>query len=240
MIFLIYNMGNSGGSWFENVCNSNPRVRVWEEVLRQTGQLKVLPKEPEKRNILSDRLALEFIKKRHEENKYDSVGLIKSFGSETEKYCYKNSGRFIQMYRSPLKVVKYKMYHKKEACLHRNKFDLSNKENEFEAHVEFYQSLYNKFIRRGERIKTVRLEDLSASLMTDGKYIKNILEYITQIEWPFESISFVKSNVFPRGKQNFKDDDDKRAWLSWNDREKEVFNKYFKDIMFDLNYRIPE
>jgi len=239
-IFLMYNMGNSGGSWFEQVCNSNPRVRAWEEVLRQLNKLELLSKNPVERNIQSDEWVLEFLKEKIEENKYDTLGFIKSFGPKTEKFCLENNGRIIQMFRNPIKVVKHKMYTKREGCLYRNKFDLSNKELEFEAHVELYSCFYKKYIDREKKYQTIRLEDLSTSLLTDCKYIKKILEYLTGIEWSAKLISNIKNSVFPRDKRDFNDRDDEIAWSLWNKREREVFKKYFKEIMLHYNYRMPE
>lgn len=239
-IFLMYNMGNSGGSWFERVCNSNPKIKAWEEILRQLNKLELLPKNPVERNIQSDKWVLEFLKEKIQENKYETLGFIKSFGPKTERFCLENNGRIVQMFRNPIKVVKYKMYKKRENCLYRNKFDISTKEGEFEAHVELYSNFYKKYISREKIYRTIRLEDLNTSLLTDCKYIREVLEYLTNVEWTLNQVFNIKSNVFPRDKQNFIDTDDEIAWSSWNDKEKEVFRKYFEDIMFHFNYRIPE
>lgn len=240
MIFLMYNMGNSGGSWFENVCNSHPKVRAWEEVHRLQNKLHLLPENPTERNLQSDEWALKFIKEKSEENEHETVGLIKSFGPRTEEYCLKNKGKIVQMFRNPVKVVQYKMYKKREGCLYRNKFDLSDKSSEFEAHVELYSCFYQKYINRESIYKTIRLEDLSASLLTDCTYFKEVLEYVTGQSWTSDQVSNIKSGVYPRNKEGFEDQDDVTAWFSWNEKEREVFKKYFKEIMAHFNYRIPE
>lgn len=236
MIFLMYNMGNSGGSWFERVCNTHPKVHAWEELTRFLGNSPSLNMPEAHRSRITDKIATDFLKKKSAE--YESVGLIKSFGSRTRDYCLENGGVLVQMFRHPLKVVNHKMGSKKRECLIRGVFDKMDTDAEvFEAHVEYYYSLYRGFHDRG--ILTLRLEDLRDSLHEGTPFFKETIEGVTGVTWSDEQIDNVRSNVLPVNRSSYAPDKhDKAVWESWSGEQRSVFKKYFDDLMPLLGYEV--
>lgn len=224
MIFLMFNMGNSGGSWFERVCNSHEDILAWEELHRQLGYVKANMEE-------ADIVAMEHLKKNVDRCK--SIGLIKSFGKHTIDYCLSFGGNIVQMFRNPIKVVNHKMGKKIDACRSCG----IDCEDVFEAHVKFYSMRYRQFIDRNDKYPLYRLEDLSDAIM-NGDF-RNIIESITGIEWDDRQVNRV-SSILPSGKKSFEEDDaDKAIWKSWDDFEKDMFIKHFKPIMDEMRYEVP-
>ena len=224
MIFLMFNMGNSGGSWFERVCNSHEDILVWEELHRQLGYIKANMEE-------ADLVALEHLKRN--ENRCKSIGLIKSFGKKTVEYCLSSGGNIVQMFRNPIKVVNHKMGKKLDVCRSCG----IDCEDVFEAHVIFYSMRYNQFIKQGDKYPIYKLEDMSDAII-NGRF-RGIIESITGVEWNDKQIKRI-NKILPNGKNSFKEDRSENViWNSWDDFEKEVFIKHFKPIMNEVGYKIP-
>lgn len=240
MIFLMYNIGNSGGSWFEKICNSHPQVHAWEELTRILGNSPPLNEEEILRAEKTDTIAVSFLKEQLQKTEYKSVGLIKSFGQKTVEFCLQNNGAIVQMFRNPIKVVKNKMYSKRRECLIRGVFkEINTEKEEFEAHVEYYASLYLIFLRRAKKYPLIRLEDLNQSITNGTSYLQDVLQDTTGVAWSDQQIAFIKNNIYPTNKVGFdRDRDDEIAWNSWSDQEHGVFLKYFKDIMIEAGYSI--
>lgn len=226
MIFLMYNMGNSGGSWFERVCNSHPDVHAWEELHRQMGYAKQSME-------AADVYAVEFL--RNQIEKWKSIGLIKSFGKQTVDYCKANDGKIVQMYRHPIKVVDHKMGKKTDAC---RKVGISTGDV-FTDHVRFYRSRYEQFQNNSERYPLFRLETLSDHLVNKPRRFSEIMQFITGVEWTDSQVSKVLS-VLPTGKKSFDEDHSEiRIWERWNQHQKDVFVENFESIMRKAGYSLP-
>jgi hypothetical protein len=232
-------MGNSGGSWFENVCNSHPKVRAWEELTRLLGNSPPINEKEPGRSQKISKITISFLQEQLDKKQYDSIGLIKSFTNETVNFCLKNNGRIVQMFRNPIKVLNSKMYSKKAECIIRNVIkDINTKEKEFEAHVEFYSSLYKLFFNRSSTYLTIKLEDINKSISEGSFYFKEIIQYVTGVNWSDDQIKNVKNSIFPRQKNNFNDNkEEEMIWNSWSAREREIFVKYFSNLMKEFNYR---
>lgn len=226
MIFLMYNMGNSGGSWFERVCNSRNDIRAWEELHRQLKYEKVDMDE-------ADKIALDFIKQNI--GQYTSVGLIKSFGKRTVSYCLDNGGIITQMYRNPIKVINHKMGKKTEAC---KKCGIECSDI-FTAHIRFYKMRYEQFLSNSSKYPTFRLEDLSASIIEDRNQFSFIMKSITGVDWN-ESQILKAVSVYPLGRSSFEDDrSDVKIWNQWDQEKRKIFLHHFESIMKKAGYSIP-
>ena len=225
MIFLMYNMGNSGGSWFERVCNTRKDVNAWEELHRQKEYVKIDMAD-------ADQYALDFLKVQSQHVK--CVGLIKSFGKKTVEYCKAVDGVITQMYRNPIKVINHKMGKKTDGC---KKLGIDCSDI-FEAHIKFYRIRYELFQSQSKEYITFRLEDVN-SIHDDIQKFREFLEITTGIEWSGDEVRNAQK-VMPYGKTSFADDGlEKIIWGGWDKRQRRMFLENFEHIMSIGGYPIP-
>lgn len=254
-LFGIYNLGNSGGSWMESVINSHPRCRCWEEVRRTLG----LPKR-DQTNETQKRI-LEFLKGHADRRHWSSIGLIKGFGVDTADYISGNGGQFLQMCRNPIRHIHGTRRRAKQSENGLGRVP-KNEMEYFLGRVLWQAMRCRKYLDRASYVPLVRLEDLSASLRFDGDYFRQVMEYITQVEWTTEHTAVVWRGVWPRhrrGATTFAEawsewweervevDWEKRVdppaseiWEHWSPEYQEIFRREYQVIMLSLGYVIPE
>ena len=249
-LFLMWNMGSSGGSWFEKVCNIHPDVGAWEEPIRQI----ITPNSEEwyeRKHWDEDQLrtmsekTLELFKSFEMSGKWKSIGFVKGFIPYVHEYCLHKNAVIVQMFRNPIKVVSAKFEKKiiptgKWMKKHWGEdLDITNKKRWFECHVARYASFYQGFIDKQNENMLIRLEDLNESLRGDYSYFKKTMEHITQVEWDQKFISEVKQlKPYKEKKRSaYKiENSDKALWLQWEKWQVKVFKKYFAHIMEDQKY----
>ena len=229
-ILLIFNMGNSGGKWFEDVCNIHEDVQVWQEA-NHLLKINKLGRKPQY-NIVYD-----FFMNQYKNNPKKTIGLIKAFDKRLLRFAEQNSGSIIQMFRHPIGVVNFKTGHKMEICEQRGLFDkLDTPEKIFEAHVDFYASRYQAYTDNSHKWPVVKLENLKKSLRDKTPYFVETLKNALKVDWRDEHTQKVISlGVNPElsVKEDFSHFD---IWKSWEDWKKDIFLKYFENIMKHYNY----
>jgi len=250
-LFLMWNMGNSGGSWFESICNVHPKVGAWEEPIRQI--IKPLSKEWKDRKEWGVNKKLNMAEKKFEifkdlekSGNWETIGFVKSFRPYIHEYCIVREAVMVQMFRNPMKVVANKFEKKgtdtkKWMKRHWNvDLDINNKKQWFEGHCARFADLYQQYLDRQDNNMLIRLEDLSDALYKDKPYFKNTLEHITQVDWNKDVINKVKKlkKYKSNNKGNHSRDNSKDAlWLKWKDWQLKIFKKYFDEIMKDQKYK---
>ena len=248
-LFLMINAGNSGGSWFESVCNSHPLVHAWEEVTSRTLKIpKVTAETTVTEAVARQRKVFEFLKEQEASGQWQSIGLIKGFGYEVLAYCRERGGRVVQQFRHPIKV----MYGTRKRPLQPYRWwgrEPKDEREYFEGHARWMARRYSKFLRRADKYPLQTLEALSASLMGDRSYIRDRMEYITQVEWDDATIERIPS---PRHRLGAVGDDRWREgypcsadpsieeiWALWTAWQRVVFLECFEDIMVRMEYSWP-
>lgn len=262
-ILLMYNVGNSGGSWMEAVLNSHPDVQVWEEPRRH---LK-LPKPGE--GLTNEQIQVVLVKQLVEwmgEKKWGCVGFIKGFRPVVEKaaFCLSDNVIFAQQFRHPIKVIHGTRKRSKQPRNYWGREPVGEKEY-FIGHVGWQARRYRKYLARCNSIATLRLEKLSRSLASNCVYITRALEYMTGLMWTGKQIENIYYNVWPRHRQdapgpvavwlNPKDEYlrrkrlvpwDKRPdpsvteiWEHWKQWQRKIFVEEFQAICLSCGYTIP-
>jgi len=253
-IFLMYNTGNSGGSWMGDVISSHPKCTAMEEPRRKL----VLPKVGPDFTMQQLQSTLFNVLKAHERPN-ESFGFIKGFREEILEYVLDKDGMVLQQTRHPIRVlhgtrkrtIKAKRYWGRKPA---------NGVEQFQGHVRHMAKRYQAFIDRSDRFRLIRLEDLTASLCGSKQYFAYVLELITQVEWTREDIERA-AQVRPRHRLNAPAD---RLWdfdyeenpgLTWDERkdppvaaiwehwekwQREEFFEQFGGICRELRYKIPE
>lgn len=256
-LFGIYNLGNSGGSWMESVINSHPECHCWEEVRRHLGLPKRDPTKESQKRIL------EFIREQAVFGEWASIGLIKGFRVEIAEYISNSGGQFLQMCRNPIRHVHGTRRRAKQSENGLGR-PPENKTEYFLGRVLWQAMRCRKYLNRASVAPLVRLEDLSESLRFDGHgyYFKQVLEYITQVEWTFRQIDVIRSSVWPRHRRAAKthqevwaewweervevpwnkrvDPPASEIWEHWSPEFREIFRREYQVIMLSLGYTIPE
>lgn len=245
--FLVYCIGNSGGSWLQDVLNTHPAVKCWEEPRRKlnlTGDIQ---------GQLLDYL-------QSYDGPKESIGYIKGFRDEIVAFVEDSGGRIIQLMRNPVQVIHGKRNRKDKATA------WWGREPENEA--EFFEGLvcqearrYRKFMAQSYKYPLIRLEDLSHSILYKNGFIHQVLRYLTQVSWaPEESLAGDFRYIWPhyrRGltfaemfapsyEKDYKAPFEKRVdpsaaeiWTHWELWQREIFRREFTAIMLNGRYELP-
>ncbi len=219
-ILLMFNMGNSGGKYFEDICNTHEDVQIWQEA---NHLLKVDHLETP---VQFDRVYA-FFMKQYEENKKKTIGLIKAFDHRLIGLAERTGGSIMQMFRHPVGVVGFKTGHKMAECEQRGLFDkLDTPEKIFEAHVDFYASIYNSYTKNAHKWPVVKLEDLKKSLRERTPYFEDVMKKALKVDWqPKHTKKVINMGGLEENRDHFD------IWKSWEDWKKDIFLKYFQEIM---------
>lgn len=253
-LFGIYNLGNSGGSWMESVINSHPKCHAWEEVRRHLRLPKEYPADEMQKRIF------DFFDAQARSGHWRSVGLIKGFGLEIAERIGEE-GRFLQMCRNPIRHIHGTRKRAKQSFNGLGRLP-TNKTEYFLGRVLWQAMRCRKYLDRASFVPLVRLEDLSASLRFDGDYFKQVMEYITQVEWTTEQITLVWRSVWPRHRRTAGtateawaewweervevpwekrvDPSASEIWEHWTSEQRGIFLREYTVIMLSLGYAVPE
>lgn len=219
-VLLVFNMGNSGGKYFEDICNSHDDVQVWQEA---NHFLHV--------ETIENRYQLDavfgFFMAQYENNPKKTIGLIKAFDDRLIRFAEDKGGSIIQMFRHPIGVVHFKTGHKMVECKRRGLFDkLDTPEKIFEAHVEFYASVYQAYIDNAYKWPIVKLEDLKKSLREDSFYFEETMKKSLKVDWlPKHTKKVIGMGGLEENYSHF------GIWESWAYWKKRIFLKYFQRLM---------
>ena len=225
-VLLVFNMGNSGGKYFEDICNCHEDVQVWQEA---NHLLKV-----DTLDIGYQFSAIyDFFMHQYKTNKKKTIGLIKAFDNRLIKFTESINGSIIQMFRHPIGVVDFKNGHKMHECQQRGLFKkLDTPEKIFEAHVDFYASRYQSYTNNAYKWPVVKLEDIKKSLREDTSYFKDLMKKSLKVDWlPIHTRRVLVMGGLEEDMSYFD------IWKSWENWKKDIFLKYFLDIMKLYEYK---
>lgn len=257
--FLMYNMGNSGGSWLASALNTYPGVHILEEPRRKLGYHPT-PEGMTDQGL--QKILLNYLRKQEASGKWQVVGYIKGFRRGILQYCVERGARVLQQFRHPIKVL----YGTRKRVAQPARWWGRPPENEqeyFEGHVCWMAVRYRKYLSRISEYPLVRLEDLSASLLTpNADFFRDTMEYATQCEWDRAAVDRVRSLAQPRhrigaGPQDlFKegfvhpqyrkrvwpeliDPPIETIWQHWAEWQHEIFLREFEEVMIAADYSWP-
>lgn len=232
-IILVFNMGHSGGRWFQDVCNIHPDVQLWQEA---NHYLKVTHLDTK---VQLDKV-YEFFMEQYKKSSMGTIGLIKAFDYRLIRFCEEKEGSIIQMYRNPIGVVNAKIGKKMDECRSRNIIkDLESERGIFEAHVEFYAYNYSEYLKNSDKWPIIKLEDLNIDISEDGSYFKKTTEKYLKIKWEKDHIdkigdlSKIKGDLSRAYSKHISDQDIFESWPDW---KKEIFIRYFKNLITECGY----
>ena len=225
-VFLMFNMGNSGGKWFEDICNIHEDVEVWQEA---NHYLKV--------DHLDNQLQLDrvydFFMEQYKTNQNKTIGLNKAFDERLVKFAGTVGGSIMQMFRHPIGVVNFKIGHKMGECQKRGMFDkIDTPKKKFEAHTEFYASRYQTYTDNSHKWPIIRLEDLKNSIVKETPYFVNTMKKALKVDWqPKHTKKVINMGGLKEDFSHLK------IWEDWDDWKKKIFLKYFEKLMRTHNYK---
>lgn len=224
-IHLMFNMGNAGGKYYEDICNIHEDVQIWQEANHFLGVDKL------DNDTQSNKVYI-FFMEQWRLNPKKTIGLIKAFDERLIKLAEDTGGSIMQMFRHPIGIVGFKNGHKMAECEHRGLFDkLDTPDKIFEAHVEFYASRYVAYTDNSDKWPVVKLEDLKKSLREDCSYFEGIMKKALKVDWmPEHTQKVIAMGGLEENTDHFE------IWQSWSDRWKEIFLGYFEDIMKLYHY----
>jgi hypothetical protein len=254
-LWLWFNMGNSGGSWMEQVINSHPDCLAMEEPRRKLG----LPNVGPDYTIETLQATLFENLREMEDSCWASFGYIKGFRDEILDYVLERGGSVAQQLRHPIRVlhgtrkrtIKAKRWWGREPA---------DEVEAFQGHVRHMARRYQVFIDRSDRFPIIQLEDLMLSLCLSKKLFRETLETVTQVQWSDEDVERA-AQVRPRHRQNApptqvwdpdyeenpklpweqrKDPPVNAIWEHWEDWQRQEFTEQFLDICRVLTYQVPE
>jgi len=240
--FLIYCMGNSGGSWLESVLNSRPDILAIEEANRHFFP-KVDHSSVHSYETMAQ--AAEAILKAFVEldknPKYKSIGLIKSFSPEILDYVKSRGGKIFSLFRHPVKVLDKKYGTKVHTILKLYGVETFRSQEElFEAHANYYANRYLEYLNwhQNGQVQLIKLETLSASLSSDKSLIKILLEQISGVVWSQDQIENIALNYVPQGASHFSEDfSEFLIWESWPAWKREIFIRHFQKVLKLTGYQ---
>lgn len=180
-IFLMYNTGRSGGTWFTNACNLHPEVQVWGEIKAS------LPGFCRETRLEESVLLDKYIRDQFESNPNTTIGIIKCFYKQQREFCKEKSGRVVQSLRNPINIVVGKMGDKTKDCAAK----AATVQEVFEKHIQFYASHFRKYIVRSGEWPIIKLEEMNESLRNKTPLFKKTFEYFTQVGWTQDIIDEV-------------------------------------------------
>ena len=200
--------GNCGGSWLTSAISAHPKAMAWEELLAEMGLKEGQEILTEKRRLEVCRIATDHFIEQAQSGRWQSVGIVKELLKEIQAYLRDKDPRIMLLVRNPIKVVGYKMGSKipwMESQLGRPFHD---EREMFEAHVKIYAGHFQQLIDRRADEPLVRLEDLSASLVTPAaNYFKQTMEWLTRLEWTDKEVGTVRNVAKPRKREHIPDPD---------------------------------
>jgi len=209
--FMVRCTGNCGGSWLADAISAHPQAVAYEELLTDMG-LKVgqeVLTEEHKRDIC--RRATDYFIEQAQSGQWQSVGVIKELLQEIQDYLEDKDPRIMLLARNPIKVVGYKMGSKALWLEERLGRPFRDEREAFKAHVVIYAQHFQKLLAMRADTPLVRLEDLSASLVTpEATYFRRVLEWLTRLEWTDKEIWLVRQNARPRKREHIPDPD---CWM---------------------------
>jgi hypothetical protein len=252
--FLIYAMGASGGSWLADVLNSRPGIACWEEPRRKLD----LPTEWGADQIEAH--LLEFYQGQLESGEHEAVGFIKGFRQSIVDYCLAHGGRILYQYRHPIKVLHGKRHRRTKAEVYFGTDDLDDQQI-WEGICCKTAERYRAWHAASGQWPLVRLEDMTLSLAGDGRYVQQVLEYITQVAWSNDNLRRVFREVLPRDRRTAdpvslawqvdweaapsvpweqrRDPPAAEIWAHWDAWQRDIFIREFQAIMLSGGYALP-
>lgn len=258
-LFLEYNMGNSGGSWFADALNTYPGVHVLEEPRRKLGYHPA-PEGMTDRDL--QKILLDYLREQEAGGEWQVVGYVKGFRGEILKYCEEKGGRVMQQFRNPIKVL----HGTRKRVAQPTRWwgrPPADEHEYFEGHVRWMARRYARYLDRAGKYPLVRLEDLSASLVTpDAEYFRRTMEYATQLDWDSAAVQRVRKQARPRHRTTCQGDDcwredyvepkyasrswpdlvdpaPRAIWEHWANWQRSLFLECFEKIMISAGYDLP-
>jgi len=206
--FMVRCTGNCGGSWLASAISAHPQARAWEELLSEMGLKggQEILTEESKREIC--RQACDYFVEQAQSGQWQSVGIIKELLQEIQAHLQDRDPRIMLLVRNPIKVVGYKMGSKTLWLENRLGRPFHDEREMFEAHVSIYAGHFQQLIDRQVDEPLIRLEDLSASLVTpEANYFRRVMEWLTRLEWTDKEVGLVRQNAKPRKREHIPDPD---------------------------------
>lgn len=192
-LFGIRDPGRSGGSWVAYCCNVHPAVmRVLGEVHVPT-QLDFPYPSPKGEY---DRQIIVFLQSQMDQ-KIAAAGIIKCFQPYSQKFIREHKGRIVQLVRNPMEVAGFNVYKKIGAAERMLGHPARDQDEDFHAHMLYYELSYNAILHRRKQEPIIRIEDLNRSCGGDGQFFKAVMEYMTQTDWPVEYIKHIQRWYLP-------------------------------------------
>lgn len=262
--------GNCGGSWLASAISAHPQAMAWEELLDELGLKKAQEVISEGRKRAICRQAANYFIQQAESGKWQSVGIVKELLKEIEAFLEDKDPRVIQLVRNPIKVVGYKMDTKTVFLEDRMGRSFHSEREAFLAHLGLYAGHFQKLIAARAEYPLVRLEDLSASLVTpEAHYFKRVMAWLTRLEWTDKEVGLVRQHARPRKREHIPDPDcwapdeyiaqyykspfppgsrhanrwpsrGAHTWQEWEGWQKAAFLERFEQIMIALGYKWPD
>ena len=231
----------------EAVFNFHPSVRAWEEPRRKLG-------------LETSEQYLHWLKAQETGAETPVVGLLKASHPCVTDYMIVHRCPIISQYRNPIKVVHGKRRRRNKAEAWWGRTGLTEQEV-FEGILCKTADRFRAWQRFAWPL--VRIEDLDASLDTDGRYFKQVMEYVTRVEWDSALVALIQCGAVPPiGRHNasrmgmWQDDYEaigqcsglwekrldppaRAIWGHWEEWQREIFLVEFREIMITGGYKIP-
>jgi hypothetical protein len=260
---LGYNQGTSGGSWIADFCNTHPRVCLIEEWNRKEGHPKVGFGGMTRKGLHDMAFGyLQGLEAQAPAHGWQTVGLIKGFGQRVLDYALERGARITAQYKHPVRVLwaQRKRIAQPRAWIEREEGaarDPRDYAEFFTNQCKYKAHQYWIYWKRRERHRLVKLEDLSASIMGDRSYIRELLSWWHQLEWTSQDIDRAVAKVKPRHRGGCKGDEcwqehweananvpwnnrydppKEEIWASWKPWQHRLFLAEFGEIMTKLGY----
>ena len=258
--------GAAGGSWIMYLCNHHPaRMRILGEAHREpqldfAGDGEPWPgitveRYDEKVIAFMDSQAAQGIA---------CTGIVKCFWAKGAAHIRARGGRILSLVRNPLLVVGVNRRKDKAPELYLGHAP-RNDDEQFLAINLYYKESYQAIWRMREKEPITRIEDYNRSCGTDGRFLKEVMEWATQTDWPDEYIKYVREHCLPGyaypiktrrengvvvgidsvlsvrepWRMNWYDDPRaERIWKSWPAYERDVFADTMGEVaqLFGYNY----
>jgi hypothetical protein len=144
----------------------------------------------------------------------DCVGVIKSF-RKSVAWATKRVGpervKLCQMVRNPRFnfVGKWAVKASRVPLAKMLGYEPRDEYERFEATAIYYvRTFYHKWLHQASRWPMIRLEDLNASVGSDGDYFQRFMEWLTGVEWPTSYINHIREHNTAAYKY--------RNWVEWD------------------------
>jgi len=185
--------GRSGGSWLMYLCNVHPAGMLLVGEPHLPTELGFpYPCDSE----TYDRHVIRFMLSQTAQGKA-VTGIVKCFRPWAAQFIIEHGGRIFQLVRNPMEVVGSNMGKKPGSDLrylgHRSRDENDN----FRAHCMYYREAYGAMVNTWRQEPIVRIEDFNRSCGSDGAFLKAVMEYVTQTEWPDGYIQHICKTYLP-------------------------------------------